>query len=273
LKVKFGNVVIYVVLFFIMLFFLFPYFWMILSAFKTPVQTYAYPPVWIFTPTLKNFTSLLTDYNILFYLKNTLLVTIPTTLLALIIGLPAAYSFARFRFRFKEGLFASFLILQLFPSVSALIAFYFIAHSIGLYDTQLMLILAYLVWNVPLVIWLMRGFVEEASPEVEESAMVDGYSRLGAFFRVTLPSILPGLMVTSILVFITAWNEFTLAYFLTEVNAKTLPTMVGLFRTQTGTMWGMIFGLSFLSTLPVVILALAIRKHFVTGLTFGAIKK
>lgn len=273
MKPKFREIIIYFALIFISFLFIFPYLYMVLSAFKSPLETFAYPPVWVFKPNFKNFVSLISDYHLLFYVKNSLIVSVSTTIISLFIGLLAAYSFARFNFRFKEGLFTSFLLLQLFPSISALIGFYLLAQSLGLYDTQLMLILVYNIWNIPLAIWLMRGFVEEVPLELEESALIDGYSRLGVLFRVTLPLALPGLIVTGILIFITAWNEFTLAYFLTEVEANTLPTMIGLFRTHTEIMWGKIFALSFLSTLPVIIFSLAIRKYFVTGLTFGAVKK
>jgi len=275
LKIKFREITAYFALIFITFLFVFPYLYMVLSAFKSPLETFAYPPVWIFKPNFKNFASLILDYepNIVFYVSNSLLVSTSTTIISLLIGLLAAYSFARFNFRLKEMLFVLFLLLLLFPSISWLIAFYILARSLGLYDTQLMLILVYNIWNIPLAIWLMRGFIEEVPLELEESALIDGYSRLGVLFRVTLPLALPGLIVTGILIFITAWNEFTLAYFLTEVKANTLPTMIGLFRTHTEIMWGKIFALSFLSTLPVIIFSLAIRKYFVTGLTFGAIKK
>ena len=213
-------------------------FFMVLSAFKTRIQVFAYPPVWIFSTTFENLKTVVFKYDLTFYVKNAIIIAACNTVLTLLIALPAAYSFTRFRFKFKEGLFLLFIILQLVPGISVIIGFYYIATSLGLFDTHLLLIVMYLLWNIPYAIWMLRGFFEGIPVEVEEAAQVDGYSRLGAFFRVTLPLASPGAGAVALLLFILSWNEFTLPYFLTSFNARPLSTTVAFYTTYTEIMWG-----------------------------------
>ena len=155
---------------------------MVSSAFKTRLETFAYPPVfWQFTPTLEHFENIFSDMNILFYMKNSTIIAVCSTLLTILISIPATYSFARFRFRYKEGVAYGFLFLQMVPGISIVFALFFIAGSLNLSDTHIFLIVVYLLWNVPYAIWMMRGFVEGIPVELEESAMVDGASRFKAF--------------------------------------------------------------------------------------------
>lgn len=269
---KTAEAVTYAVLIFILFLFLLPYIFMALSAFKTRLEVFAYPPVWIFKPTLENLKTVIFGHNLIFYLKNTLIICLANTALTLLISVPAAYSFARFRFKFKETAFILFLILQLVPSISVIIGFYQIAQILHIYDTCIVLIITYLLWNVPFATWMLRGFFEGIPPEVEEQALIDGYSRLGALARVTLPLAAPGLGAVVMLLFILSWNEFTLPYFLTSYNARPLSTTVMFYTTHTEVMWGEIFALGFIATIPVIFLALLVRKSYVKALTFGAVK-
>jgi len=252
--------------------FLFPYLFMVTSAFKTRFETFAYPPVWLFTPTMENFQSILNDLDMLFYVKNSTIIAVVNTLLTLIIAIPATYSFARFRFRFKEPIAYGFLFLQMVPGISIVFALFYIARAVNLYDTHLYLILCYLLWNVPYDIWMMRGFVEAIPMELEESAMVDGATRFTAFRLITLPLMAGGLAATAILIFIGVWNEFALANFLTSVNSRTMPTTIGFFMTHSGIKWGPMFATATLGTLPVIVFSMIVRKYFISALTLGAIK-
>jgi multiple sugar transport system permease protein len=253
--------------------FLFPYIFMVSSAFKTRLDTFAYPPVfWGFTPTLAHFENIFSDMNILYYMKNSTIIAVFSTLLTILISIPATYSFARFRFRYKEGVAYGFLFLQMVPGISIVFALFFIAGSLNLSDTHIFLIVVYLLWNVPYAIWMMRGFVEGIPVELEESAMVDGASRFKAFRLITLPLMAGGIAATAILIFIGVWNEFSVAFFLTSTTARTMPTTIAFFMTHSGIKWGPMFATATIGTLPVVIFALLVRRYFISALTFGAVK-
>lgn len=254
--------------------FLFPYLFMVSSAFKTRFETFAYPPVWVFTPTVEHFESILdpANTNIMFYMKNSAIISISSTLLTLIIAIPATYSFARFRFRGKETIAYGFLFLQMIPGISIVFALFYIARFLNLWDTHVFLIFCYLLWNVPYALWMLRGFVEAIPVELEESAMVDGASRFAAFRIITLPLMAGGVAATAILIFIGVWNEFALAFFLTSVNSRTMPTTIAFFLTHSGIKWGPMFATATLGTIPVVIFGLMVRRYFVSALTFGAVK-
>ena len=253
--------------------FLFPYVFMVSSAFKTRLDTFAYPPIfWGFTPTMEHFENIFSDMNILYYMKNSTIIAVCSTLLTILISIPATYSFARFRFRYKEGVAYGFLFLQMVPGISIVFALFFIAGSLNLSDTHIFLIVVYLLWNVPYAIWMMRGFVEGIPVELEESAMVDGASRFKAFRLITLPLMAGGIAATAILIFIGVWNEFSVAFFLTSTKARTMPTTIAFFMTHSGIKWGPMFATATIGTLPVVIFALLVRRYFISALTFGAVK-
>ena len=264
---------LYLIVIILLFVWLLPYIFMALSAFKSRLQVYAYPIVWIFEPTFEKFIEVIFGQNLFFYLQNTLLIAIPNTILTLLISLPAAYSFTRFKFKHKEKYFLLFLILQLVPGISVIIAFYHIAMSLGLFDTHLLLIILYLLWNIPYTIWITRGFFEGIPIELEEAALIDGCSRLSALRRIILPLAIPGVSATALLLFILSWNEFTLPYFLTSLNARPLSTTVVFYMSHTEIFWGRIFALGFISTLPTIIFSLIIRKYFIRTLAFGALKR
>ena len=158
------------------------------------------------------------------------------------------------------------------PGISIVFALFFIARALNLFDKHIFLIVIYLLWNIPYAIWMMRGFVEGIPVELEESAMVDGASRFKAFRLITLPLMAGGVAATAILIFIGVWNEFSLAFFLTSTNARTMPTTIAFFMTHSGIKWGPMFATATIGTLPVVIFALIVRRYFISALTFGAVK-
>jgi multiple sugar transport system permease protein len=269
---RFKVLILYSTAFLALFIWLLPYFFMIMSAFKSRLQVYAYPPVWIFEPTMENFEQVIFGENLFFYLRNTLLIAIPNTILTLVISLPAAYSFARFRFVHKEKLFILLLFLQLVPGISVIIAYYYIATNLGLFDTHILLIILYLLWNIPFTIWIVRGFFEGIPVELEEAALIDGCTRLSALLRIVLPLSAPGVGAVALLLFIFSWNEFTLPYFLTALFARPLSTTVVFYMSHTEIFWGRIFALGSISTLPPIALALIIRRYFIRTLAFGALK-
>lgn len=271
-KLSLGSRALDLITIVIVLAFLFPYLFMVTSAFKSRFETFAYPPVWVFTPTLEHFENIFADLDIMFYMKNSTIIAVMSTLLTILISIPATYSFARFRFRYKEGVAYGFLFLQMVPGISIVFALFYIARTFGVFDTHAFLIFCYLLWNIPYAIWMLRGFVEAIPVDLEEAAMVDGASRFTAFRLITLPLMAGGVAATAILIFIGVWNEFSLAFFLTSVNSRTMPTTIAFFMTHSGIKWGPMFATAALGTLPVVVFALLVRRHFVSALTFGAVK-
>ncbi len=249
-----------------------PYLYMMLSSFKTPVDNIALPPKLFFSPTLDNYRALFENVALVRFLRNTVIVATLSTLVAMLFAVPAAYGLTRFHLRWREGIAYLFLVMQLIPVIAVVFPYFDIARRLDLYDTIWILIVVYTLWNIPWGIWLVRGFIQDVPRELEESSMVDGSSRLGAMLRVTLPLAAPGLTAASILLFIGAWNEFTLAYFLTTRNARTYPTSIGFFLTHSGIQWGEMFATALIGTLPVVVFAILVRKTFISSLSFGAVK-
>lgn len=271
-KNKLGKITFNLIAILIVFAFMFPYLFMVSSAFKSRMDTFAYPPVFFFSPTLDSFREIFGNINIGFYMKNSLIVSILSSILTMIIAIPATYAIARFKFRYKESITYSFLFLQMVPGISIVFALFYIARALNLYDTYFYLSLVYLLWNIPYAIWMLRGFVEAIPIDLEESAMVDGCTRFHAFVTITLPLMSSGLIATTILIFIGAWNEFQLAFFLTSTRARTLPTSIAFFMTHSGIRWGEMFATATIGTLPVVIFALLVKRYFISAMTYGAVK-
>jgi len=273
-KIAKRNLLINVLVLGIAIIFIFPYFFMVTSAFKSRLDTFAYPPIFFFfKPTFGNFVSIFRDIHILFYMKNSLIVSTGSTLLSILIAIPATYSLARYRFRFREKIAFGFLLLQMTPGISIVFSLFFIAKRLNLNDTYIVLILSYLLWNIPFAIWMLRGFIESIPVQLEEAAIVDGCTRFQAFILVTLPLMAGGLAAVAIIVFIFTWNEFAIAIFLTSTRARTMPTTIAFFMTHAGIKWGPMFAAATIGTLPVVVFALLVRRYFVSALTLGAIKQ
>lgn len=253
--------------------FAFPYLYMVLSAFKTPIDNIALPPRFVFEPTLDNFRNVFGNTDLMRFLRNSVVVASLSTLVAMLLAVPAAYGLVRFaRFARTERLAYLFLVMQLLPPIAVVFPYFAIGDRLGLLDTPWILVLTYTYWNVAWGIWLVRGFVEGVPVELEEAAMVDGCGRLQALWRITLPLAGKGLAAAAILLFIGAWNEFTLAFFLTARRARTFPTSTGFFLTHAGIQWGDMFVTALLGTLPVVVFALLVRRTFISSLSFGAVK-
>lgn len=257
----------------IVVLFLAPFVWMVLMSFKTRLQTFAIPPVVFFKPTLENYRDLFARGVFGHYFVNSLLTVLASVALSLVIAAPAAYGLARFNFRRKKDVAFWILSIRMAPAIAVVIPYFLIGSLLGILDTRLVLVISYLSFNIPFAVWMLRGFIEEIPVEVDEAAMIDGCSRFGAFVRLILPLTANGLAATSILCIIQSWNEFTFALFLTTTNARTLPTIVTQFLTFQGVVWGEMAAAATITTIPVVAFALLVRKHLITGLTFGATKE
>jgi multiple sugar transport system permease protein len=251
---------------------IFPIAFLLITSFKPPQLTFAIPPVWIFSPTLQNYFDVFAGGTFTKYFVNSLLVASITTTIALILGSFAGFGFARFKFRGSTTLRLASLIPQMLPPITIIVPLYVLFNSMKLIDTIWALVISYLTFSIPLAIWMMTGFFADVPHELEESAMIDGCTRLGALFRVSLPIVAPGLAATAILSFIYCWNEFLYAVILTGRDARTLPVTITSFMTNKAILWGRIAASGSLVLVPVLIFALLAQRYLVRGLSRGAIK-
>jgi multiple sugar transport system permease protein len=268
---KMGRLMRYVVAALALIFFLFPIVWIILTAFKTPNEFLKSPPIWIpQTPNLDYFDHVIRTGG-LNALANTLIISTSVTLLSLLIGSLAAYALARWRVGGDNLPF--FILSQRFmPPVAVIFPFLLLFKTLRWTDTHQALILIYLTFNLPYTVWMMRGFFMEIPREIEESALVDGCSSLGAFWRIALPLVAPGLVATGIFCFIFSWAEFFFAIALTKSNAVTLSVYIVNFFGKMMVQWGEIGATSIVSMLPLFILSFVAQRYLVRGLTMGAVK-
>jgi multiple sugar transport system permease protein len=266
------KIALYLITYLFFVIFMFPYFYMILSSFKTPLQLMVYPPTWVFQPTLENYIKVIFDKNFFLYAKNSAVVAVVNTVLAFVIAIPAAYGLAKTNSRHKSQITYLVLLCQMIPPIAVVISFFIIAQMLGLIDTLSSLIIFELLWTIPLAVWLLRGYFINFPTALTESAQVDGASLFQAVLKIVVPMVAPAILATSIFVFIRAWNDFVLAFFITVMKARTLPTTIDFYLVYTQIEWGLMFAAATLTTLPIVICAILNRRYFVRGGTMGAIK-
>lgn len=248
----------------------FVFFWMITLSLKPQVEAAGYPPSFFrFTVTFKGYVEVFAKHPFLLYIWNSLVVAAGTTLLGLIVGLPAAYSIAQWK---QQKLALTILVARIIPGISYLIPWYILFRNIRMVDTYTALILTHLVVGLPITIWVMIGFFEDIPPDLREAALIDGCTDYGAFWRVAIPLVKPGVVATAILAFIFSWNNFLFSVILAGRNTRTLPIAVFNMIGYEEINWGPLAAAATLITLPVIILTLIIQRHIVTGLTFGAVK-
>jgi multiple sugar transport system permease protein len=263
------RVLFYLGLLLVLAVFVFPFFWMALNSFKTHDQITGYPPVFFFTPTLENVRNVFAQGQFVRYTWNSIVVSFGAVGLGMLLGLPAAYAIARYR---QRGFAFGILVCRMIPGIAFLVPWFIVFRFLDLLDSYFGLIVAHLVITVPLITWIMIGFFEDVPIELEEAARIDGCSRAGVFLRIALPLVRPGLVSAGILALIFAWNSFLFPLILAGVETKTLPVLVYSFMTFDFLDLGGIYAASTLITLPVVIMVLAVQRHFIRGLTIGGVK-
>lgn len=249
---------------------IFPIFYLVLTSFKPPQMTFSIPPVWFFKPTLQNYREVSGDF--VKYLFNSLTVGVSTVLISMVLGIFAAFGFARFKFRSNFMMRMAALIPQMLPPIIIVVPIFVLFTSLKLMDTKLALVISYLTFTMPLSMWMMIGFFEEVPIELEEAAMIDGCSRLRAMLTIELPIAVPGLAATAVISFIYCWNEFLYAVILTGRDARTLPVMITSFMTTKAILWGRIAAAGSLVLLPVLVFALIFQRYLIRGLAFGSVK-
>lgn len=250
---------------------LFPVIWMVMMVFKPADVMFARPTVFLFTPTLANF-SYVIEQGFVTNLITSLVLGIVSTALVVIIGTPAAYAFARFELKAKEDLFLFILASRMAPPVCLVIPFYLIYAKIGLLDTFAGLCIAYMTFNLSFYVWVLRSFCRDLPAELEEAALLEGWSKPQVFRRIVFPLLRNGIVATSVLCFIFAWNEFLFAFMLGGDAVQPLPVAIPKLITAQGVRWGEMAVVGVVSLVPVLAVVVLLQRHIVRGLTMGAVK-
>ena len=253
----------------------FPVFWMVSSAFKTDEQVNSYNPTWIpLHPTLAHFRAALHRPYFWTDVKNTLIIVAVTVGVGLVLAFLAAVALAKYRFSGRSVFIVLLIGIQMLPPIGLVIPLYVMLGRYGEVNTLTGVILVYVTFALPFAVWTLRGFLLGIPKELEEAAMVDGSTRLGAFVRILLPLIAPGLVATSVFVFITAWNEYIFANIILHDNSKQTITLwlTNLLGGGRNVDWGVVMAGSTLIAIPVVIFFLLVQRRISFGLTAGAVK-
>jgi multiple sugar transport system permease protein len=253
-----------------------PVYWMLTISLKTEVDHFASPPAWFsFSPTLEHYIDAFVSRSFGQYLVTSALVAIASTASALVIGTAAAYALARIQLPYSLGPKLSLWILstRMFPAIVTAVPLFLMMRDLSLLNTRVALVIVYTGFNLPFVVWMMRGFFAELPRDLEEAAMVDGDSRLGALWRIVLPLVAPGLAATAVFCLIVSWNEFLFALVLTQTDASmTLPVGIAGRVTQYEIKWGVMSAAGAVAIVPILAFALMVQRYLVRGLSLGAVK-
>ncbi|MET7331133.1 carbohydrate ABC transporter permease [Nonomuraea sp. NPDC005650] len=258
-----------VALAFVVLALLAPLLWMVAASFKTNVDIYDPGKALVFSPTMDNYAKVLQQANYVEFIVNSLWVAFAATVASLILGVPAAYSMSRFNMR-KSALVV--LMARVIPGVSLLVPWYYVFSNLKMVGGFGVLIISHMFVSLPLVVYIMMGYFDSLPEELEEAALVDGLTHVGAFRRITLPLSVPGIATAGILSFIFSWNNFMFALVLSDADTKTLPVAIFDFVGYASIDWGGLMAATTVVTLPIMVIALFVQKYVVSGLTAGATK-
>jgi multiple sugar transport system permease protein len=264
------------------LFFLFPLFWIVLMSFETNPDILRSPPRLFFTPTIHNYLALISGklgggggtmtVNYMRNLLNSVILSSCSVVVSLILGVPAAYAFARFKFRGGEDIAFTLLSFRFAPPLLVLLPLLNYFQVIGLYDTYFGLIWVYQLITLPLVLWIVRGYFEDVSEDIELAYRLDGHSWLSTFFKIAIPLARPGIAAAALLAFIYAWNNFVFALILGSSSIQPVTVGALAFITSSGIEYGQIAAALVLSVIPTLVLAIFTQRYLVEGLSLGAIK-
>jgi multiple sugar transport system permease protein len=262
-----------------------PIYWILATSIKPKTEIFSIPPKFIFVPTLEHYRNLFVDKDtgkLTPYpgqLMNSVIVGFLSTFFSVLLGTLAGYAFSRFRVKGKNDWLFFILSTRMLPPIVVVIPVFLMYRWVSMHtplqliDTRTGLILLYTAFNVSFAVWLMKGFIEEIPRDYEEAAMVDGYTRFQAFYKVVLPQAVTGIAATAVFCLITAWNEFAFALVLTTQNARTAPPSIANMLGTGGLDWGRIAAGTVVFLLPVAIFTFLVRNHLLRGVTFGAIRR
>ncbi|PSJ63014.1 carbohydrate ABC transporter permease [Pseudaminobacter soli (ex Li et al. 2025)] len=256
-----------------------PGLWIVLSSLRPTVEIMAKPPAWIPQElSLDAYVAMFSGVGkggipVLEYFRNSLIISVTSTVVAIAVGMAGGYAFARYRFRGKSGLFLGLMLTRTVPGIALSLPLFFVYARLGIIDTHFGLIMAYVALNVPFTIWLIDGFFRQVPKDLAEAAQIDGCTRWQAFWQVEFPLAGPGIASAGIFAFLTSWNEFALASQLTRsVNSKTLPVGLLDYTAEFTIDWRGMCALAVVMIIPALTLTFIVQKHLVSGLTSGAVK-
>lgn len=252
------------------IFALFPLLWMLILSIKSDAEMYT--TTFLFSPTLDNYKAVLLESDYLQYMLDSLIVAGGAVIVSVIAGVPAAYALARYNFKKKEDIAFQILSFKFAPEILVVLPLFMVYQMFGIYDSYFGLIWVYQLISMPLLIWVVRGYFEDISVEIEYAAQVDGYSWYQIFFKNLVPLIKPGLVSAALLAFIFAWNCFTFPLMLGGTNVQPITVAITKFLGTDSAHYGQLAVAATISALPAIIFALCIQKHLVRGLSFGAVK-
>ncbi|MBZ0290628.1 MAG: carbohydrate ABC transporter permease [Anaerolineae bacterium] len=271
---------------------MFPLYWIAASSIKTRAEVISRVPSYIpflqFQPTLDNYNDVLIGGSVASAtgvrasadlsafrdrLMNSVLIAGTSTLLAVVLGTLAAYAVSRFRIRAESDLMFFILSTRMLPPIVVLIPIFLLFSNVGLRDNYFGLILLYTTVNLPFVVWMMKGFFDEIPVEYEEAAMIDGYSRLEAIWKVVIPEAIPAMLATAVFSAIVAWNEFVFANLLNRTYGSTVPPWLNSIIGVGAVEWGRLAAASVVFVIPIVIFTFLVRNHLLRGVTFGAVRR
>lgn len=257
----------------LLLLWVFPILWAIVVSLKGEAEVLAWPPSVIFTPTLANYAdALIGRFSILPNLWSSLVIASVTTALTVGLAVPAAYAFARLRLRGKRAIGFYTLATQMIPPIGLLVPYYLILHQVGWLDTYQGMITVYFTFSLPFAIWLLVSYMEDVPPEMEEAAFLDKAGRLRTLWYVILPQVRGGIAVTTVFVFLNAWNEFLFAVQLSGNTVRPVTVAMYNFVSVEQTLWGKLSAAALVAMLPVIAIGFAAQRQIVKGLTVGAVK-
>lgn len=267
-----GDILHFLALLLVLVICVFPFYWMVTASFKQQPAILASTPQILFEPTLQNYIDAFGKFDILKSLKNSLFVALVTVVLSLVLGAPAAYAIARFDFKGKRDIWFWFISNRMLSPIVVALPFFLIARNLKLLDTPWALILIYLTFNVPIVVWICADQFRNIPKELDEAATLEGYNSFAIFLKIGLPLAMPALAVSAIFTFIFSWNELLYALILTRSDARTAPVVATSFMSGYELPWGQIMATGTLVALPVIVFSMIVSRQLVRGLTAGAIK-
>jgi multiple sugar transport system permease protein len=267
------KILFYITVFIIVSMSLLPFLWFVDTSLKTPLEITSIPPVIIPSGTLDAYRSAIEDYNLLHFVRNSIVIAGFTTAITIIISIFTGYSLARLRIKYKGMILGSLLIVSMFPQISIAGPVWRIMQDLGWLNSYQGLIIPYVTLTLPLGVWILASFFKELPVELEDAAKIDGCSHYQILFKIVMPLAAPGMFTAGILVFIYAWNEFFFALLImTQQKFQTLPVGIALFQGQYTMPWGEIAAASTVATVPLVVLVFLFQKRIVRGLSAGAVK-
>jgi len=271
----FFKAIVWVFLIMVTVYCLFPFAWMLSTSLKTEAEAFRMPPTWIpLEPTGASYIGIWVRKNFGTYFFNSTVISLATALLSTFFGALAGYGFSRFLFKGRRFLIGFFLATQMLPGVLLVGPYFKILSKVGLYDTRTGLIIAFLTICLPFSTWMMKGFIDKVPVELDQSAMVDGCSRMGIFFKIILPIVAPGMVATILFAFLLAWGDLLWALCLTSSEPMITVTL-GIARTvgEFRIIWPMLMAGSLVGGMPAIILYVFLQRLLVQGLTAGAVKE